>query len=43
MGKGRRVQGKVTAKRKPKISSNKGGFLVARITAISQKTKVKNG
>ena len=43
MGKGRQIKAKVTARRKPKISSNKGGFLVARVTAINQKTKAKNG
>lgn len=42
MGKGRRVHGKVTVKRKPKLSSNKGGFLVARISAINKKTQ-RNG
>ena len=43
MGKGRRVHGKVTAKRKPKTSSNKGGFLVAKVSAINKKQQKRNG
>ena len=43
MGKGRRVHGKVTVKRKPKTSSNKGGFLVAKVSAVNKKPKMRNG
>ena len=43
MGKGRRVRGKVTVKRKPKLSSNKGGFLVAKVAAVNKKQQTSNG
>lgn len=43
MGKGRRVHGKVTVRRKPKLSSNKGGFLVAKVSAINKKQQKSNG
>lgn len=43
MGKGGRVRGKVTVRRKPKISSNKGGFLVARVSAVNKKINIRNG
>lgn len=46
MGRGRRVSGTVSIRRKPKLSSNKGGFLVARVAAINKKRQQndkKNG
>lgn len=43
MGKGRQVRGKVTVKRKPKLSSNKGGFLVAKVSAVNKKQQTSNG
>ena len=43
MGKGRRVHGRVTVKRKPKLSSNKGGFLVAKVAAVNKKINTRNG
>ena len=43
MGKVGRVRGKVTAKRKPKLSSNKGGFLVAKVAAVNKKKHERNG
>ena len=43
MGNGRRVHGKVTVKRKPKLSSNKGGFLVAKVAAVNKKNQKRNG
>ena len=43
MGKGMRVRGKVTVKRKPKLSSNKGGFLVAKVAAVNKKINTRNG
>ena len=43
MGKGRRVRGKVTVRRKPKLSSNKGGFLVAKVSAVNKKQQTSNG
>ena len=43
MGKGGRVRGKVTVKRKPKISSNKGGFLVAKVSAVNKNQQTNNG
>ena len=43
MGKGRRVHGKVTVRRKPKLSSNKGGFLVAKVAAINKNKQTRNG
>lgn len=43
MGKGMRVRGKVTVKRKPKLSSNKGGFLVAKVAAVNKKKHTSNG
>lgn len=43
MGKGGKVQVKVTARRKPKLSSNKGGFLVAKVAAINKNKQKRNG
>ena len=43
MGKGGRVRGKVTVRRKPKMSSNNGGFLVAKVSAVNKKPKIRNG
>ena len=43
MGKGRRVHGRVTVKRKPKLSSNKGGFLVAKVAAVNKNKQKING
>ena len=43
MGKGVRVRGKVTVKRKPKLSSNKGGLLVARVSAVNKNKQKING
>ena len=43
MGKGGRVRGKVTVRRKPKISSDKGGFLVAKVSAVNKKQNTRNG
>ena len=43
MGKGGQVRGKVTVRRKPKLSSNKGGFLVAKVAAINKNKQKKNG
>ena len=39
MGKGGKVRVKVTAKRKPKLSSGKGGLLVGRVSAINKNKK----
>ena len=43
VGKGIRVRGKVTVRRKPKLSSNKGGFLVAKVAAVNKKQQTSNG
>lgn len=43
MRKAGRVRGKVTVRRKPKLSSNKGGFLVARVSALNKKINTRNG
>ena len=43
MGKGGRVRGRVTVRRKPKMSSNKGGFLVAKVAAVNKKKQKRNG
>ena len=43
MGKGGRVRGKVTVRRKPKMSSNKGGFLVAKVAAVNKNKQKRNG
>lgn len=43
VGKVGRVRGKVTVRRKPKLSSNKGGFLVAKVAAVNKKPKIRNG
>ena len=43
MGKGGRVLGKVTVKRKPKLSSNKGVFLVAKVAAVNKNKQKRNG
>ena len=39
MGKGCKVRVKLTAKRKPKLSSGKGGFLVGRVSTINKNKK----
>ena len=43
VGKGIRVRGKATVRRKPKLSSNKGGFLVAKVAAINKNKQKRNG
>ena len=43
MGKGRRVHGKVIVRHKPKLSSNKGGFLVAKVAAVNKNKQKING
>ena len=43
MGKGKQVKVKATARMKPKLSSNKGGFLVAKVAAVNKKPKMRNG
>lgn len=43
MGKGNQLKVKVSARRKPKLSSNKGGFLVARVSAANKKQNTRNG
>ena len=43
MGKGNKVRVNVTAKRKPKLSSNKGGFLVAKVSAVNKNKQKRNG
>ena len=43
MGKGKQVKVKATARMKPKLSSNKGGFLVAKVSAVNKKQKMRNG
>lgn len=43
MGKGIRVRGKATIRRKPKLSSNKGGFLVAKVAAVNKNKQKRNG
>ena len=43
MGKGCKVRVKLTAKRKPKLSSGKGGFLVAKVSAVNKKQNTRNG
>ena len=43
MGKVGKVRVKVTAKRKPKLSSGKGGFLVAKVAAINKNKQKRNG
>lgn len=43
MGKGNKVRVNVTSKRKPKLSSNKGGFLVAKVSAVNKKQQTSNG
>lgn len=43
MGKVGKVRVKVTAKRKPKLSSGKGGFLVAKVSAVNKKQQTSNG
>ena len=43
MGKGNKVRVNVTAKRKPKLSSNKGGFLVAKVAAVNKNKQKGNG
>ena len=39
MGKVSKVRANVTAKRKPKLSSGKGGFLVAKVAAVNKNKK----
>ena len=43
MGKAKQVKVKATARRKPKLSSNKGGFLVAKVAAVNKKQQTSNG
>lgn len=43
MGKGNKVRVKVNSKRKPKLSSGKGGFLVAKVTAVNKNKQKING
>ena len=43
VGKGIRVRGKVIVRRKPKLSSNKGGFLVAKVAAVNKNKQKRNG
>ena len=43
MGKVSKVRANVTAKRKPKLSSGKGGFLVAKVSAVNKKQQTSNG
>ena len=43
MGKGKQVRVKATARRKPKLSSGKGGFLVAKVAAVDKKINTRNG
>ena len=43
MGKVNKVRVNVTAKRKPKLSSGKGGFLVAKVSAVNKKQQTNNG
>ena len=43
MGKGKQVKVKAIARRKPKLSSNKGGFLVAKVVAVNKKINTRNG
>lgn len=43
MGKGKQVKVKATARRKPKLSSGKGGFLVGRVSTIIKNKKSRNG
>ena len=43
MGKISKVRANVTTKRKPKLSSGKGGFLVARVSAVNKKINTRNG
>lgn len=43
MGKVKQVKVKATARRKPKLSSGKGGFLVGRVSTIIKNKKSKNG
>ena len=43
MGKGKHVKVKATSRMKPKLSSNKGGFLVAKVAAVNKKKQKRNG
>ena len=43
MAKWKQVKVKATARRKPKLSSNKGGFLVAKVAAVNKKINTRNG
>ena len=43
MVKGGRVRGKITVRSKPKLSSNKGGFLVAKVAAVNKNQQKRNG
>ena len=43
MVKGNKVRVNVTAKRKPKLSSGKGGFLVAKVAALNKNKQKRNG
>ena len=43
MGKGKQVKVKATSRMKPKLSSNKGGFLVAKVAAVNKNKQKRNG
>ena len=43
MGKAKQVKVKATARRKPKLSPNKGGLLVAKVAAVNKKKQKRNG
>ena len=43
MGKAKQVRVKATARRKPKLSSGKGGFLVAKVAAVNKNKQKRNG
>lgn len=43
MGKGKQLKVKVSARRKPKLSSNKGGFLIAKVAAVNKNKQKRNG
>lgn len=43
MAKGKQIKAKVTARKKPKLSSGKGGFLVGRVSTVIKNKKSRNG
>ena len=43
MGKAKQVKAKVTARKKPKLSSGKGGFLIGRGLTVIKNKKSRNG